>query len=201
MYNLCSPWFVYSIEYKKEILYPILQSVARRLNQTELYEGLVSDDEPVVIPRGASEKEIKMRQVRTAKHTCCDLSIYSLCISLISIWILGAFILIKESNNNNNETVFIWHLAHCKASKAPLKRYALGAVQVHPPLLYIYIYCELVCVMYIVGEAAGDAGMHDDQWRAQENLTGTEPCEGGEVSGGECPAHRPVEETCEYTGS
>ena len=53
-----------SKEYKKEVLFPVLSSVARRYGQGELYEGLVSDDEPVVMPKGASEMEIKMRQVR-----------------------------------------------------------------------------------------------------------------------------------------
>ncbi|ELT87775.1 hypothetical protein CAPTEDRAFT_135567 [Capitella teleta] len=53
----------FCIEYRKEVLFPILQSVARRLDQMELYEGLISDDEVMVVPQGASEVEIKLRQL------------------------------------------------------------------------------------------------------------------------------------------
>ena len=52
-----------SKEYKKEVLFPVLSSVARRYGQADLYEGMVSDDEPLVIPRGASEFEVRVRQV------------------------------------------------------------------------------------------------------------------------------------------
>ena len=53
----------FSKEYKKEILYPILVSVARRYGQGELYEGMVSDSEQLVIPKGATEMEIRVRQL------------------------------------------------------------------------------------------------------------------------------------------
>ena len=45
------------------MLYPVLQSVARRYGQAELYEGMVSDNEALVLPKGASEIEIKIRLV------------------------------------------------------------------------------------------------------------------------------------------
>ena len=61
-----------SKEYKKEILYPILVSVARRYGQGELYEGMVSDSEQLVIPKGATEMEIRVRQVR-------DVTSWSVC--------------------------------------------------------------------------------------------------------------------------
>lgn len=41
----------------------MIQSVARRLGQGELYEGQVSDTEPLVMPKGSSEIEIRSRQV------------------------------------------------------------------------------------------------------------------------------------------
>lgn len=53
----------YSKHYKLEILFPVIQSVARRLGQGELYEGQVSDTEPLVMPKGSSEIEIRSRQV------------------------------------------------------------------------------------------------------------------------------------------
>jgi len=56
-YLLCSK------EYRKEILFPVLQHLARRHGQPELYEGLVSELDPLVVPNGVSEIELKMRQV------------------------------------------------------------------------------------------------------------------------------------------
>ncbi|XP_064604712.1 uncharacterized protein LOC135469969 isoform X2 [Liolophura sinensis] len=50
-------------QYKLEILFPVIQSVARRLGQGDLYEGLVSESEPLVMPKGSSEIEIRSRQV------------------------------------------------------------------------------------------------------------------------------------------
>ena len=52
-----------SIEYKKEILYPVLSSVARRYGQGDLYEGMINNEEPLVIPKGVSEFEVRLRQV------------------------------------------------------------------------------------------------------------------------------------------
>jgi len=42
-----------------------MQFIAKRHGQPELYEGLISDLDPLAIPRGASEMEVKMRQVCT----------------------------------------------------------------------------------------------------------------------------------------
>ena len=55
--------FLYSKEYKKDILYPVLCAVARRYGQAELYEGMVSDSEALIMPKGVSEMEIRVRQV------------------------------------------------------------------------------------------------------------------------------------------
>ena len=54
----------FSVDYKKEMLFPVLQSVARRYGQSDLYEGMVSDNEALALPKGASEFEIKTRLVR-----------------------------------------------------------------------------------------------------------------------------------------
>ena len=40
-----------------------MQFISRRHGQPELYEGLISDLDPLAMPRGASEMEVKMRQV------------------------------------------------------------------------------------------------------------------------------------------
>jgi len=56
-------FFWYSKEYRKEILFPVMQFISRRHGQPELYEGLISDLDPLAMPRGASEMEVKMRQV------------------------------------------------------------------------------------------------------------------------------------------
>lgn len=45
------------------MLLPVLQSVARRLGQGELYEGIAMETDPLVMPKGASEIEIKSKQV------------------------------------------------------------------------------------------------------------------------------------------
>ena len=45
------------------MLYPVLQSVARKYGQAELYEGLISDTQPIVTPKGATEMEIRTKQV------------------------------------------------------------------------------------------------------------------------------------------
>lgn len=49
--------------YKTEVLLPVLQSVARRLGQGELYEGIAMETDPLVMPKGASEIEIKSKQL------------------------------------------------------------------------------------------------------------------------------------------
>lgn len=38
-------------------------SAARRYGQGDLYEGMVSDNDQMTIPRGATEMEIKVRQL------------------------------------------------------------------------------------------------------------------------------------------
>ncbi|XP_078341998.1 uncharacterized protein LOC111108050 isoform X2 [Crassostrea virginica] len=53
----------YSKVYKTEVLLPVLQSVARRLGQGELYEGIAMETDPLVMPKGASEIEIKSKQL------------------------------------------------------------------------------------------------------------------------------------------
>ena len=52
-----------SIEYRKDVLYPVLQAVARKAGQADLYDGMISNTEPLVIPTGVSEMEIKRLQV------------------------------------------------------------------------------------------------------------------------------------------
>ncbi|XP_052781335.1 uncharacterized protein LOC128217918 isoform X2 [Mya arenaria] len=49
--------------YKTEVLLPTLQSVARRLGQGEMYEGISLDTDPLVMPRGASEIEVRAKQL------------------------------------------------------------------------------------------------------------------------------------------
>ena len=49
--------------YKTEVLLPTLQSVARRLGQGEMYEGIALDTDPLVMPKGASEIEVRAKQV------------------------------------------------------------------------------------------------------------------------------------------
>ena len=50
--------------YKTDVLLPVLQSVARRLGQGEMYEGIALETDPLVMPRGASEIEVRAKQVR-----------------------------------------------------------------------------------------------------------------------------------------
>lgn len=53
----------FSKVYKTEILLPVLQSVARRLGQGEMYEGIALETDPLVMPRGASEIEVRAKQL------------------------------------------------------------------------------------------------------------------------------------------
>ena len=48
-----------------------MQFISRQHGQPELYEGLISDLDPLAMPYGASELEVKMRQV--CVETCCEL--------------------------------------------------------------------------------------------------------------------------------
>lgn len=52
-----------SIEYRKDVLYPTLQAAARKAGQADIYTGMISDTEPLVIPSGVSEMDIKRQQV------------------------------------------------------------------------------------------------------------------------------------------
>ncbi|KAK3588936.1 hypothetical protein CHS0354_023696 [Potamilus streckersoni] len=49
--------------YKTEILLPVLQSIARRLGQGEMYEGIALETDPLVMPKGASEIEVRFKQL------------------------------------------------------------------------------------------------------------------------------------------
>jgi len=40
-----------------------MQFISRQHGQPELYDGLISDLDPLAVPRGATEMEVKMRQV------------------------------------------------------------------------------------------------------------------------------------------
>jgi len=40
-----------------------MQFISRQHGQPELYEGLISDLDPLAMPRGTTEMEVKMRQV------------------------------------------------------------------------------------------------------------------------------------------
>ncbi|KAL5014657.1 hypothetical protein ScPMuIL_008927 [Solemya velum] len=49
--------------YKNEMLLIVLQGIARRLGHGDFYEGIVLDTDPLVMPRGASEIEVRAKQV------------------------------------------------------------------------------------------------------------------------------------------
>ncbi|XP_012939634.1 uncharacterized protein LOC101845475 [Aplysia californica] len=49
--------------YRMEILLPVLQSVARRLGQGDLYDSLILDTDVYVMPKGASEIEVRLKQL------------------------------------------------------------------------------------------------------------------------------------------
>jgi hypothetical protein len=61
--NSHTTYLNYCKDYRKEILFPVMQGIARRCGQPDLYEGLISDLDTLVQPRGVSEMEVKMRQV------------------------------------------------------------------------------------------------------------------------------------------
>ena len=77
----CGIFLHYSKVYKTEVLLPTLQSVARRLGQGEMYEGIALNTDPLVMPKGASEIEVRAKQVGyflfTVNHFTC-ISTYSL---------------------------------------------------------------------------------------------------------------------------
>ncbi|XP_038054173.1 uncharacterized protein LOC119726519 isoform X2 [Patiria miniata] len=49
--------------YKTDILYPVIRIIAKRYGEVDQYEGMVSDSEPIVAPKGASEMEIRAKQL------------------------------------------------------------------------------------------------------------------------------------------
>ncbi|XP_077981616.1 uncharacterized protein LOC144436648 [Glandiceps talaboti] len=49
--------------YKVEILYPVLKSMARKYGKGDLYEGMINEDEPMIAPAGASEMEVRAKQL------------------------------------------------------------------------------------------------------------------------------------------
>ncbi|ESO99500.1 hypothetical protein LOTGIDRAFT_113246, partial [Lottia gigantea] len=53
----------YSKLYRTEILLPVLQSIARRLGQGDIYEGLALHTDILTVPKGVSEVEVKAKQV------------------------------------------------------------------------------------------------------------------------------------------
>ncbi|CAL1545735.1 unnamed protein product [Lymnaea stagnalis] len=53
----------YCKHYRTEILLPVLQSVARRLGQSDLYDNLILDTDIYVMPKGASEIEVRLKQL------------------------------------------------------------------------------------------------------------------------------------------
>ena len=57
---------VYSKEYKKDVLLPVLMSAARRYNQFDLYQDETTTGDPahLILPLGVTETEIRVRQVR-----------------------------------------------------------------------------------------------------------------------------------------
>jgi hypothetical protein len=46
-----------------EILVPVLQSVARRLGQGDMYDAISPETDVLVMPKGASEIEVRAKQV------------------------------------------------------------------------------------------------------------------------------------------
>ncbi len=57
----------HSVEYRKEVLYPVLSSAARRAGQSSLFRGMVYSDQPLTTPPGVSEFEVRLKQV----GACC----------------------------------------------------------------------------------------------------------------------------------
>ncbi|KAJ8047612.1 hypothetical protein HOLleu_06654 [Holothuria leucospilota] len=49
--------------FKVDILYPVVKNIASKYGQGDLYEGMTLDDEPIVAPKGASEMELRAKQL------------------------------------------------------------------------------------------------------------------------------------------
>ncbi|XP_059153793.1 uncharacterized protein LOC131939486 [Physella acuta] len=56
--------------YRTEVLLPVLQSVARRLGQGDLYDSLILDTDIYVMPKGASEIEVRLKQLLRLLESC-----------------------------------------------------------------------------------------------------------------------------------
>ncbi|XP_067931806.1 uncharacterized protein [Watersipora subatra] len=52
-----------SKEYKEQKLFPVLQSLARRTGNSDMYEGITHDTEPLIMPPNVSEIEVKAAQL------------------------------------------------------------------------------------------------------------------------------------------
>lgn len=53
----------YSKEYKEQKLFPVLQSIARRIGHSDMYDGVTHDTEPLATPPGVSDVEIRAAQL------------------------------------------------------------------------------------------------------------------------------------------
>ncbi|XP_077868441.1 uncharacterized protein LOC100372084 [Saccoglossus kowalevskii] len=61
--NTLSLYKQFRKQYKIDIAYYVLKNIARKFGRGDMYEGLMSDDEPLVAPQGASEMEIRAKQL------------------------------------------------------------------------------------------------------------------------------------------
>ncbi|XP_041105837.1 uncharacterized protein si:ch73-242m19.1 [Polyodon spathula] len=61
--NTVSLYNQFSKIYKVEILHPTMKVIARQLGKEDKFEGLVSDTQPILLPKGASEVETKTHQL------------------------------------------------------------------------------------------------------------------------------------------
>ncbi|KAK6176827.1 hypothetical protein SNE40_015054 [Patella caerulea] len=64
----------YSKLYRTELLIPVLQTIARRLGQSDIYDGLALHTDILAVPKGASEVEVKAKQmVRLLENLECHM--------------------------------------------------------------------------------------------------------------------------------
>ncbi len=85
------------VEYKKEILQPVLSRLARRHGQADLLEGLLNKDEPLVIPMGVSQFEVKLRQVGKCVFSSFVLAEEIICFGCIKNFAMNGCFLIYNS--------------------------------------------------------------------------------------------------------
>ncbi|XP_071809867.1 uncharacterized protein [Asterias amurensis] len=64
--------------YKTDILYPVIKIIAKRYGEVDRYEGMVSDSEPIIAPKGASEMEIRAKQLVKLLDSLENYMIYEL---------------------------------------------------------------------------------------------------------------------------